>query len=75
MAEDWAKRIVIRQFNILHFNDHLFSLQRELLSKIHEKNTINMLPNNYLRILEIIKANNHLIIFPEEYEYINKNFR
>lgn len=123
MAEDWAKRIVIRQFNILHFNDHLFSLQRELLSKIHEKNTINMLPNNYLRILEIIKAkkkwlcevckldtsgmkklyhilpkldnkytendleyygicalclkkaNNYVIIFPEEYEYINRNFK
>ena len=122
IAENWAKRIVIRQFNILHFHDHLFSLQRELLSKIHTKNTISMLPNNYLRVLEKIKAkkkwiceackldtsgmkklfhilsksdnkftendldyygicalclkkaNIYIIVFPEEYEYFNKNF-
>ena len=28
LAEDWAKRIVIRQFNIKHIHDHIISFQK-----------------------------------------------
>ena len=121
LAEDWAKRIVIRQFNIKHIHDHIISFQKELLSKIHSKETLLSIPNNFLRILEIIKAkkkwicqickvdtsgykqtfhimptkdhrytenegdyyglcvlclkraNNYVITYPEEIEYLNKN--
>jgi hypothetical protein len=120
-ADDWAKRLIIRQFNVLHLFDHIFSLQRELISKIHSSNTIEKLPKNFLRTLESVKAkknwnceackidtsglkkifhilaknenqfsdnaddyyglcalclkkaNNYVIIFPEEYDYAEKN--
>ena len=55
-ADDWAKRLIIRQFNVLHIFDHIFSLQRELISKIHSSNTIDNLPINFLRTLESVKA-------------------
>ena len=119
-ADDWAKRLIMRQFNVLNLFDHIFSLQRELMSKIHSSNTINNLPKNFLRTLEAVKAkkkwkceackidasglkkifhilaknenqfsdnaddyfglcalclkkaNNYVIIFPEEYEYVEK---
>ncbi len=50
------KRLIIRQFNVLHLFDHIFSLQRELISKIHSSNTIEKLPKNFLRTLESVKA-------------------
>ena len=47
LSEDWAKRIVIRQFNIKHIHDHIISFQKELLSKIHSEETLLSIPNNF----------------------------
>ena len=55
-AEDWSKRIIIEQFNILEFHKQMFSVERELVSNFISSDFLKMLPKNFPRILETAKS-------------------
>ena len=55
-AEDWARRLIKTQFNLGHFYDHVFSFEKEIQNEILTKNNLKNYPDNFPRILEIIKA-------------------
>ena len=55
-AEDWSRRIIIEQFNILEFHKQMFSIERELVSDFISPEFLKKLPNDFPRIFETAKS-------------------
>ena len=55
-AEDWSRRIIIEQFNILEFHKQMFSIQRELVSDFTSSDFLKTLPSDFPRVFETAKS-------------------
>ena len=55
-ADDWARRIIKGQFNHKLFYDHVYSFEREIHNELIPKDKLKILPPNFSRVLEVIKA-------------------
>ena len=55
-AEDWSRRVILEQFSVKSFYEHILPFQKELIANIHKNDFLVNLPLNFVRINEVIKA-------------------